>query len=116
MEYLVLKFRKLLAFNQGGELPDPVILKFRNSKSFNQGGGMYAVKKVELQRLVVLAKSPVNSPGKVFTTADGENNRNNTNTNTGKDTSLNHKSQSKHENLSPVTWPGKVFTTVYCWW
>ena len=80
---------------------------------------MYAVKKVELQRLVVLAKSPVNSPGKVFTTADGENNwKNNTNTNTAKDTSLNKKSQSKHENLakSPVTCPGKVITfhSVYC--
>ena len=81
---------------------------------------MYAVKKVELQRLVVLAKSPVNSPGKVFTTADGENNWNNTNTNTGNDTSLNKKSQSKHEYLakSPVTCPGKVFTfhSVYCRW
>ena len=96
-----------------------LILKFRNSKSFNQGGGINAVKKVELQRLVVLAKSPVNSPGKVFTTADGENNwKNNTNTNTAKDTSLNKKSQSKHENLakSPVTCPGKVITfhSVYC--
>ena len=66
---------------------------------------MYAVKKVELQRLVVLAKSPVNSPGKVFTTADGENNWNNTNTNTGNDTSLNKKSQSKHEQ-----------DQVYCAW
>ena len=56
---------------------------------------MYAVKKVELQRLVVLAKSPVNSPGKVFTTADGENNWKNTNTNTGNDTNLNPKSQMK---------------------
>ena len=82
-----------------------LILKFRNSKSFNQGGGINAVKKVELQRLVVLAKSPVNSPGKVFTTADGENNWKNTNTNTGNDTSLNPKSQSKHEYLAkcPVT-------------
>ena len=54
---------------------------------------------------MVLAKSPVNSPGKVFTTADGENNWKNTNTNTGNDTSLNPKSQSKHEYLakSPVT-------------
>ena len=72
-----------------------LILKFRNSKSFNQGGGINAVKKVELQRLVVLAKSPVNSPGKVFTTADGENNRNNTNTNTGNNTISNPKSQLK---------------------
>ena len=60
-----------------------MILKFGHSKSFNQGGGMYAVKKVELQRLVVLAKSPVNSPGKVFTTADGENNWTTLNANTG---------------------------------
>ena len=82
-----------------------LILKSGTSKSFNQGGGINAVKKVELQRLVVLAKSPVNSPGKVFTTADGENNWKNTNTNTGNDTSLNPKSQSKHEYLakSPVT-------------
>ena len=71
------------------------ILKFRYSKSFNQRGGINAVKKVELQRLVVLAKSPVNSPGKVFTTADGENNRNNTNTNTGNNTISNPKSQLK---------------------
>ena len=63
-----------------------LILKFRNSKSFNQGGGMYAVKKVELQRLVVLAKSPVNLPGKVFTTVDGEKIRNTPNANTGNDT------------------------------
>ena len=72
-----------------------LILKFRHSKSFNQRGGINAVKKVELQRLVVLAKSPVNSPGKVFTTADGENNRNNTNTNTGNNTISNPKSQLK---------------------
>ena len=70
------------------------ILNFK-SKSFNQRGGINAVKKVELQRLVVLAKSPVNSPGKVFTTADGENNWKNTNTNTGNNTISNPKSQLK---------------------